>query len=74
MFRAGWGDPAQAAGRAPVTQEALEPGHGEFRDIPYLSWQKEGQTIEEAGKGEGQIPAKEQTGEGLSEVGREDRG
>lgn len=59
------GHPARAAGRDPVTSEALDPGHGEFRDIPHLSCQKDGQNIEESWEnGREKIPFKEQREEG----------
>lgn len=44
------GDPAQAAGSNPVTLEAPERGYGQFRDIPQLSCQKDGQNIKESWK------------------------
>lgn len=69
MFREGWATQLRRQEGLPypptVTSEALEQGHGEFRDIPYLSWQKEGQNIEESwDKGRKKIPFKEQMGEG----------
>lgn len=48
VSREGVGHPAQAAGRDPVTSEALERAHGEFRDIPHLFCQKDGQNIEDS--------------------------